>query len=81
MCESAASFDELLSYSGAEAATRKKMASEPYTQMRVTATALECGLSAYDAEFVVLARMLGVPLVTLDKAMLDGAGDVAVPLP
>ena len=46
----------------------------------VIATALECGLSAYDAEFVVLARMLGVPLATLDKAILESAGDVAVPL-
>ena len=46
----------------------------------VIAVALECGLSAYDAEFVVLARTLGVRLVTLDRAILDGAGDVAVPL-
>ena len=43
------------------------------------ATALECGLTAYDAEFVVLARMLRVPLATLDQAILSGAPDVAVP--
>ena len=46
----------------------------------VIAVALEGGLSAHDAEFVVLARTLGVRLVTLDRAILDGAGDVAVPL-
>ena len=40
--------------------------------------ALECGLTAYDAEFVVCARALGVPLVTLDGAILRGAPDVAV---
>ena len=40
--------------------------------------ALECGLTAYDAEFVVCARALGVPLVTLDSAILRGAPDVAV---
>ena len=43
-------------------------------------TALECDLSAYDAEFVVLARTLGVRLVTLDGGILSGAGDVAVGL-
>ena len=43
--------------------------------------ALECGLTAYDAEFVALARTLGVPLVTLDGAILQGAADVAVSLP
>ncbi len=42
--------------------------------------ALECGLSAYDAELVVLARTLGVRLVTLDGGILSGAGDVAVGL-
>ena len=42
--------------------------------------ALECGLTAYDAEFVALARTLGVPLVTLDGAILQGAADVAVSL-
>jgi predicted nucleic acid-binding protein len=47
---------------------------------RTIAAALECGLTAYDAEFVVLARMLDVPLATLDAAILKGAPDVAVPL-
>ena len=32
--------------------------------------ALECGLTAYDAEFVALARELGVALATSDKAIL-----------
>ena len=42
--------------------------------------ALECGLTAYDAEFVALARTLGVPLATSDSAILQGATDVAVSL-
>ena len=44
---------------------------------RVLDAALECGLSAYDAEFVVVARELGVRLATGDGATLRGAGDVA----
>jgi len=43
-------------------------------------TALSSGLSAYDAEFVVLARQLGLPLVTGDQAVLRAAPDVAVGL-
>ena len=46
----------------------------------VLEAALAGGFSAYDAEFVVLARRLGVPLVTADRAILEGARDVAVPL-
>ena len=41
---------------------------------------LECGLTAYYAEFVALARTLGVPLATSDKAILVGATDVAMSL-
>ncbi len=44
---------------------------------QVIDTALECDLSAYDAEFVVVARTLGVPLATSDRAILAGAPDVA----
>lgn len=47
---------------------------------QVLDVALECGLTAYDAEFVTLARTLGVPLATLDNAILQGATDVAVSL-
>ena len=46
----------------------------------VLETALQCELSAYDAEFVVLARTLGVPLATADVGILQGAPDVAVEL-
>lgn len=42
--------------------------------------ALDCGLTAYDAEFVAFTRALGVPLVTLDSAILRGAPDIAVSL-
>jgi len=45
---------------------------------RVIETALECGLAARDAEFVVAARELGLRLATLDRAILRGAPDVAV---
>ena len=47
---------------------------------QVLDVALECGLTAYDAEFVALARTLGVPLATLDNAVLRSATDVAVSL-
>ena len=47
---------------------------------QVLDVALECGLTAYDAEFVALARTLGVPLATLDDAILRGAPDVAAAL-
>ena len=40
--------------------------------------AMECDLTAYDAEFVALARTLRVPLVTLDGGILEGAPDIAV---
>ena len=50
----------------------------PVDSAQVLDVAMECGLTAYDAEFVALARSLGVPLVTLDGGILGGAPDVAV---
>lgn len=40
-------------------------------------TAHACRLTAYDATYVVLARSLGVPLITEDKQVLRACPDVA----
>jgi predicted nucleic acid-binding protein len=46
----------------------------------VLQTALDTGLTAYDASFVVAARKLGCRLVTADSAILRACPDVAVAL-
>jgi predicted nucleic acid-binding protein len=70
--------DALAICEDAEAILGPRVASVP--SLPVLETAMGKDLSAYDAEFVVLARMLGVPLVTADQAILDGAPDVALSL-
>ena len=62
----------------AEAVLGDRVATVPSSP--VLDTAIQGKMSAYDAEFVVLARRLRVPLVTADQAILDGAPDVAVSL-
>lgn len=42
--------------------------------------ALSSGCSAYDCEFVALAKDLGVSLVTADRALVAAFPDLAVPL-
>lgn len=44
----------------------------------VLSLAASTACSAYDAEFVVLARGLGVPLVTMDKDLLESFPEMAV---
>jgi predicted nucleic acid-binding protein len=41
---------------------------------------VDSGCTAYDCEFVVLARTLGVPLVTTDKQVLKAFPGIAVSL-
>ena len=50
---------------------------EPGGETVLTA-AIADRISAYDAQFVVLARSLGVSLVTADKALARACPDVAV---
>lgn len=42
--------------------------------------AVSSGCSAYDCEFVVLARSLAIKLVTMDQKVLDAFPGLAVPL-
>jgi len=70
--------DALAICEDAEAILGPRVASVP--SLPVLEAAMGKDISAYDAEFVVLARMLGVPLVTADRAVLDAAPDVARPL-
>ena len=62
----------------AEAILADRIASVPSAS--VFEAAIGAGLSACDAEFVALARRLGLPLVSADRAILEGAPDVAVAL-
>ena len=51
---------------------------EPLDSAAVFALALQSGCSAYDCEFVWLARHLRVPLVTADKKVLNAFSGLAV---
>jgi len=41
---------------------------------RLTQLALDSGLTAYDAAYLLLARSLGVPLATFDRRLGEAAG-------
>jgi predicted nucleic acid-binding protein len=45
----------------------------PIDRRAVIETAVQTGLSAYDASYLWLSRQLGVPLITLDKKLAAAA--------
>jgi predicted nucleic acid-binding protein len=50
----------------------------PVQGLQVLDLAIRSGCSSYDAEFVVLARRLACPLLTLDRRLLQLFPDVAI---
>jgi predicted nucleic acid-binding protein len=50
------------------------------TSHQVLSLAATSTCSAYDCEFIALAKDLGVPLVTIDRQILNQFPDIAVPL-
>ena len=50
------------------------------TSLQVLSLAASSNCSAYDCEFVALAEDLGLPLITVDKHILDQFPEVAVSL-
>ena len=55
----------------AAAALRIKVDREPVSLITIDALAANCTLSAYDAAYLELALRRGLPLATLDDAMLS----------
>ena len=51
------------------------------SSLQVLQLAKDSGCSAYDCEYVTLARHLKIPLFTADKALLKAFPDVATALP
>lgn len=51
---------------------------EPFPPLDIFNAHLQTGCTSYDCEFLLLARRLGVPLVTLDQQLLRAASDCAV---
>lgn len=58
----------------------KLLAGREYSVISSEVLALthEKNISAYDAEYVILATLFGVPLVTIDKKLLKEVSDIAV---
>jgi predicted nucleic acid-binding protein len=48
------------------------------SETSVLETAIHYSITAYDAQFVVLAEDLGIPLVTADRGLVKACPDVAV---
>lgn len=73
---------DLADAQGIMAAAAELMSGREYqvTSLHVLDLVVESACSAYDCEFVALARDLAVPLVTVDRQILDQFPDMAISL-
>lgn len=72
------SIDEAVAFASDLAVMDIRVDSSQFEQMGVLAEAIDSGLSAYDASYLMLARTTGLPLATRDKALIRAARESGV---
>ena len=72
------SIDEAVTFASDLAAMDIRVDSGPFEPMSLLAEAVDSGLTAYDAPYLILARTTGLPLATRDKALIRAARNSGV---
>jgi predicted nucleic acid-binding protein len=67
------SVDEAVAFSEDLAAMDIRVDASGFSPITVLAEAMDSGLTAYDAAYLLLARETGLPLATRDRALMNAA--------